>query len=174
MTQRVSNMIKQCAAVALTAMTVLTGSLTWAAREAHIFEVSVIIPTLAFYVIPAEPDWIHRPQRLEWDYQRSTLSGLMRNFDVHHDSSAIEARLAFDPYLENGRPGEVIDLLVSFNDVELSSHVTPRQVLSVEEAARGKRVALKIDPIEPEGGYRSGDYHGSVVLMFNARAPGAE
>jgi hypothetical protein len=35
-------------------------------------------------------------------------------------------------------------------------------------------VALKIDPIEPEGGYLSGDYHGNVVLMFTARAPGAE
>lgn len=167
-------MIKQCTAAALVVATALTGAGAWAAREEHTFEVSLTIPSRPFYIIPAEPDWIHRPQRLEWDYQRSTLSGLMRNFDVHHDSSAIEARLAFDPYLENGRPGEVIDLRVSFNDVELSSYITPRQVLSVEEAARGKRVALKIDPIEPEGGYRSGDYHGSVVLMFNARAPGAE
>ncbi|RON96916.1 fimbrial assembly protein [Pseudomonas moraviensis] len=174
MTHRVTNMIKQCTAAALLAATALSGVGAWAAREEHTFEVSLTIPSRPFYIIPAEPDWIHRPQRLEWDYQRSTLSGLMRNFDVHHDSSAIEARLAYDSYLENGRPGEVIDLRVSFNDVELSSHVTPRQVLSEEEAAGGKRVALKIDPIEPEGGYRSGDYYGNVVLMFNARAPGAQ
>ncbi|MDR6160591.1 CS1 type fimbrial major subunit [Pseudomonas fluorescens] len=167
-------MIKQCTAAALLAATALSGVGAWAAREEHTFEVSLTIPSRPFYIIPAEPDWIHRPQRLEWDYQRATLSGLMRNFDVHHDSSAIEARLAYDSYLENGRPGEVIDLRVSFNDVELSSHVTPRQVLSEEEAAGGKRVALKIDPIEPEGGYRSGDYYGNVVLMFNARAPGAQ
>ncbi|GLH40904.1 CS1 type fimbrial major subunit [Pseudomonas moraviensis] len=167
-------MIKQCTAAALLAATALSGVGAWAAREEHTFEVSLTIPSRPFYIIPAEPDWIHRPQRLEWDYQRSTLSGLMRNFDVHHDSSAIEARLAYDSYLENGRPGEVIDLRVSFNDVELSSHVTPRQVLSEEEAAGGKRVALKIDPIEPVGGYRSGDYYGNVVLMFNARAPGAQ
>jgi len=167
-------MIKQCTAAALLAATALSGVGAWAAREEHTFEVSLTIPSRPFYIIPAEPDWIHRPQRLEWDYQRSTLRGLMRNFDVHHDSSAIEARLAYDSYLENGRPGEVIDLRVSFNDVELSSHVTPRQVLSEEEAAGGKRVALKIDPIEPEGGYRSGDYYGNVVLMFNARAPGAQ
>ncbi|UST68273.1 CS1 type fimbrial major subunit [Pseudomonas moraviensis] len=167
-------MIKQCTAAALLAATALSCVGAWAAREEHTFEVSLTIPSRPFYIIPAEPDWIHRPQRLEWDYQRSTLSGLMRNFDVHHDSSAIEARLAYDSYLENGRPGEVIDLRVSFNDVELSSHVTPRQVLSEEEAAGGKRVALKIDPIEPEGGYRSGDYYGNVVLMFNARAPGAQ
>lgn len=173
MTYRVTNMIKQCTAAALLAVTALAGAGAWAAREEHTFEVSLTIPSRPFYIIPAEPDWIHRPQRLEWDYQRSTLSGLQRNFDVRHDSSAIEARLAYDPYLENGRPGEVIDLLVSFNDVELSSHVTPRQVLSEEEAAGGKRVALKIDPIEPTGGYRPGDYHGNVVLMFNARAPGA-
>ncbi|WP_277759124.1 CS1 type fimbrial major subunit [Pseudomonas sp. A34-9] len=165
-------MIKQCTVAALMVATALTGAGAWAAREEHTFEVSLTIPSRPFYIIPAEPDWIHRPQRLEWDLPRSTLNGLMRNFDVHHDSSAIEARLAFDPYLENGRPGEVIDLQVSFNDVVLSSHVTPRQVLSEEEAAKGKRVALKIDPIEPAEGYRPGDYHGTVVLLFNARAPG--
>ncbi|VVN35032.1 CS1 type fimbrial major subunit [Pseudomonas fluorescens] len=167
-------MIKQCTAAALLATTALAGTGAWAAREEHTFEVSLTIPSRPFYIIPAEPDWIHRPQRLEWDYQRASLSGLQRNFDVRHDSSAIEARLAFDPYLENGRAGEVIDLRVAFNDVELSSHPIPRQVLSEEEAAGGKRVALKIDPIEPAGGYRSGDYHGNVVLMFNARAPRAE
>lgn len=167
-------MIKQCTAAALLAVTALAGAGAWAAREEHTFEVSLSIPSRPFYIIPAEPDWIHRPQRLEWDYPRSTLNGLMRNFDVRHDSSAIEARLDFEPYLENGRPGEVIDLRVSFNDVELSSHIIARQVLSEEEAAGGKRVALKIDPIEPAGGYRSGDYHGTVVLLFNARAPGVE
>ena len=167
-------MNKHCAVVALMAITALISDTTWGAREEHTFEVSLTIPSRPFYIIPAEPDWIHRPQRLEWDYPRSTLNGLMRNFDVRHDSSAIEARLDFEPYLENGRPGEVIDLRVSFNDVELSSHIIARQVLSEEEAAGGKRVALKIDPIEPAGGYRSGDYHGTVVLLFNARAPGVE
>ena len=166
-------MIKQCIAAVLLAATALASAAAWGAREEHTFEVSLTIPSRPFYIIPAEPDWIHRPQRLEWDYQRSTLSGLMRNFDVHHDSSAIEARLAFDAFLENGRPGGVIELRVFFNDVELSSHITPRQVLSEEEAAGGKRVALRIDPIEPMDGYRSGDYHGNVVLMFSARAPGA-
>jgi len=174
LTHRVTNMIKQCTAAALMAATALTVTGAWAAREEHTFVVSLNIPSRPFYIIPAEPDWIHRPQRLEWDYQRSTLSGLQRNFDVRHDSSAIEARLLYEPYLENGRPGEVIYLRVSFNDIELSSHAASRQVLSEEEAGGGKRVALKIDPIEPEGGYRSGDYQGTVVLFFTARAPGAE
>jgi hypothetical protein len=166
-------MIKQCIAAVLLAATALASAAAWGAREEHTFEVSLTIPSRPFYIIPAEPDWIHRPQRLEWDYPRSTLNGLQRNFDVRHDSSAIEARLAFDAFLENGRPGGVIELRVFFNDVELSSHITPRQVLSEEEAAGGKRVALRIDPIEPMDGYRSGDYHGNVVLMFSARAPGA-
>jgi hypothetical protein len=165
-------MIKQCIAAVLLAATALASAAAWGAREEHTFEVSLTIPSRPFYIIPAEPDWIHRPQRLEWDYPRSTLNGLQRNFDVRHDSSAIEARLAFDAFLENGRPGGVIELRVFFNDVELSSHITPRQVLSEEEAAGGKRVALRIDPIEPMDGYRSGDYHGNVVLMFYASAPG--
>ncbi|VVP19824.1 hypothetical protein PS862_03795 [Pseudomonas fluorescens] len=165
-------MIKHCAAVALTVMTVLTGSLTWAAREEHTFEVSVAIPTLAFYVIPAESDWIHRPQRLNWNLSNSTLSSVRKNFDVRHDTSAIEARLEAAPFLSNGTPGDDIALRVSFNGVELSPDIAPRQVLSAQDAAVGKRVMLQIEPVKPDGGYRPGDYSGNVLLLFSARAPG--
>ncbi|MDR7054982.1 hypothetical protein J2W70_002344 [Pseudomonas koreensis] len=163
-------MIKQCIALVLLAV---AGTEAWGAREEHTFEVSLTIPSRPFYVIPAEPDWIHRPQRLNWDYPTSMLGNVEKNFDVRHDSSAIEARLLLDPYLENGRPGEIIELRVTFNGVELSSHAIPRQVVSREEAAAGKRVALKIEPIEPAGGYRPGDYYGNVLLMFNAGTPSA-
>ena len=165
-------MIKQCAAVALTAMTVLMGSLTWAAREEHTFEVSVAIPTLAFYVIPAEPDWIHRPQRLNWNLSNSTLSSVRKNFDVRHDTSAIEARLEAAPYLSNGRPSDDIALRVSFNGVELSPDIAPRQVVSAADAATGMRAMLEIAPVIPVGGYRAGEYSGNVLLLFSARAPG--
>ena len=174
MTHRVINMIKQCTAAALMVATGLTCALAWAAREEHTFEVSLSIPSRPFYVIPAEPDWIHRPQQLWWDYPKATLGSLEKNFDVRHDSSAIDARLLFDPYLENGRPNEVIMLRVTFNDVVLSSHIVAQQVVSREEAAGGKRVTLKIEPIEPAGGYRSGDYNGNVLLMFTAAAPAGE
>ena len=171
MTHRVTNMIKQCTAVALLAATGLTGAVAWAAREEHTFEVSLTIPSRPFYVIPAEPDWIHRPQRLEWDYPTSTMGSVQKNFDVRHESSAIEARLDAMPYLTNGRPGEEIQLRVSFNGVELQT--SAQQVLSREEAATGKRVPLQIDPVKPLGGYRAGDYHGNVFLFFNAKAPDA-
>ncbi|MFJ2536747.1 MULTISPECIES: CS1 type fimbrial major subunit [unclassified Pseudomonas] len=167
-------MIKQYTAAALMATVALADSTAWAAREIRTFEVSLTIPSRAFYIIPAEPDWIHRPQRLAWDYPSSTLGSLQKNFDVRHDNSAIEARLEAIPYLSNGRPGEEIGLRVTFNGVELSAQVTPQQVLSQEEAAAGKRVALVIDPVEPAGGYRAGDYSGNVLLLFNARAPGAQ
>jgi len=172
LTQRVSNMIKQCAAVVLTAMTVLMGSSTWAAREEHTFEVSVIIPTPAFYVIPAEADWIHRPQRLNWNLSNSTLSSVRKHFDVRHDSSAIEARLEAAPYLSNGRPSDDIALRVSFNGVELSADIAPRQVVSAADAMTGSRVLLQIDPVKPVGGYKPGDYSGSVLMLFSAKAPG--
>lgn len=165
-------MIKQCAAVVLTAMTVLTGSLTWAAREEHTFEVSLTIPSRSFYLIPAEADWIHRPQRLHWDHPTSTLSSVRKNFDVRHDTSAIEARLEATPYLSNGRPSDDIALRVSFNGVELSPDIAPRQVVSAADAAAGIRVPLEIEPVKPVGGYRPGDYSGNVLLLFSARAPG--
>ena len=163
-------MIKQCTAVALLAATGLTGAVAWAAREEHTFEVSLTIPSRPFYVIPAEPDWIHRPQRLEWDYPTSTMGSVQKNFDVRHESSAIEARLDAMPYLTNGRPGEEIQLRVSFNGVELQT--SAQQVLSREEAATGKRVPLQIDPVKPEGGYKPGDYSGNVLMLFSAKAPG--
>lgn len=163
-------MIKQCTAVALLAATGLTGAVAWAAREEHTFEVSLTIPSRPFYVIPAEPDWIHRPQRLEWDYPTATMGSVQKNFDVRHESSAIEARLDAMPYLTNGRPGEEIQLRVSFNGVELQT--SAQQVLSREEAATGKRVPLQIDPVKPEGGYKPGDYSGNVLMLFSAKAPG--
>ncbi|MBC8999033.1 fimbrial assembly protein [Pseudomonas sp. N40(2020)] len=165
-------MIKQCTVVALMATTGLTASVAWAAREEHTFEVSLTIPSRPFYIIPSEPDWIHRPQRLDWNHSTSSLSSVRKNFDVRHDTSAIEARLEAEPYLSNGRAGEEIHLQVSFNGVQLSAETTPRQVVSQEEAATGKRVLLQIDPIKPDGGYRPGDYSGNVLLLFNARAPG--
>ncbi|BBP72674.1 hypothetical protein PHLH6_46780 [Pseudomonas sp. Seg1] len=166
-------MIKQCTVAAVMVAAALTATATWAAREEHTFEVSLTVPSRPFYVIPAEPDWIHRPQRLDWNYVTSSLGSVHKNFDVRHDTSAIEARLEAVPYLSNGRAGEDIELRVAFNGVPLSAEMPPRQVVSQEEAAAGKRVLLEIDPVKPAGGYRPGEYSGNVLLLFNARAPGA-
>lgn len=165
-------MNKYCVAAVLAAISTLTATAFSAARETLHFEVTLTIPSRPFYILPSEPDWIHRPQILAWNYPDSTLGGFSRNFDVRHDTSAIEARLESAPYLSTGRPGENIDLRVRFNNVELSAAPAYRQVLSKEEAAIGKRVPLEIDPIMPAGGYKAGDYFGNVLVVFNARAPG--
>jgi hypothetical protein len=166
-------MIKQCAVIALMAFSGLTGSLAEAAREERTFEVSLTIPTRAFYIVPSEPGWIHQAQRLNWDYPSSTLSSVRKYFDVRHASSAIQARLEYQPYLSNGKPGEDIMLRVSFNGVVLRSDIRPQDVVSQEEAAVGTRVLLDIEPVKPAGGYQPGDYSGNVMLMFNAKTPGA-
>ncbi|WP_030129581.1 CS1 type fimbrial major subunit [Pseudomonas sp. QTF5] len=166
-------MIKQCAVIALMAITGLTASLAWAARVQHTFEVSLNIPTRAFYIVPADPGWIHQAQRLNWDHATSTLSSVRKYFDVRHASSAVQARLESEPYLSNGRPGEEIQLQVSFNGVVLRPDMTPQDVVSQAEAAVGKRALLEIDPLKPADGYRPGDYSGNVMLMFNAKTPGA-
>ncbi|RON16931.1 CS1 type fimbrial major subunit [Pseudomonas frederiksbergensis] len=165
-------MNKQCVVVVLMAITGLMSTLGWAAREEHTFEVSLTVPSRAFYIIPTEPGWIHRPQKLAWDYPTSSLGSLRKNFDVRHDTSAIEARLESAPYLSNGRPDDDIVLRVRFNGVELSSEPSPREVVSRAEASAGKRVLLEIEPVKPVGGYRAGEYAGNVMVLFNARAPG--
>ncbi len=166
-----SNMNKPCAFALLAAIAGAFATHAWAARETLDIDVSVTVPTRGFYILPAEPDWIHRQQILQWNYPDSTLGGLSKNFDVRHDTSAIEARLESVPYLSTGRAGEEIGLRVRFNSVELSADPGFRQVLTKDEAAAGKRVPLEIDPIMPAGGYKSGEYSGNVLLLFNANAP---
>jgi hypothetical protein len=164
-------MIKQSAIALWIGGVTLMSPLAFAAREEHRFEVSVDIPTLGFYVIPAEADWIHREQVLPWNINTSTLGGLRKNFDVKHDTSAIEARLESEPYLSNGRDEQNIYLRVSFNGTDLSHDPRPRKVVSVAEAVAGGRFALEIQPKAPVGGYKPGTYHGNVQLIFNAAAP---
>ncbi|MFJ4194327.1 fimbrial assembly protein [Pseudomonas sp. NPDC089534] len=164
-------MNKRCAIALAAAVAGWPGAEAWAARETLEIDVSVTVPTRAFYVLPAEPGWIHRQQVLPWNYPDSTLGGFSKNFDVRHDTSAIEARLESVPYLSTGRAGEEIALRVRFNSVELSADPGFRQVLTKAEAAAGKRVPLEIDPVVPAGGYKAGDYSGNVLLLFNATAP---
>ncbi|MCU1772287.1 fimbrial protein [Pseudomonas sp. 13B_3.2_Bac1] len=163
-------MIKQSFMAVSAGLLTLFSSTLFAAREEHRFEVSVDIPTLGFYVIPAETDWIHRAQILPWNVSSKSLGGLRKHFDVRHDTSAIEARLDSQAYLSNGRPDQNIYLRVSFADTELS-HESPRQVVSAEQARTGGRYVLEIQPIVPAGGYKPGSYYGNVQLIFNAAAP---
>lgn len=165
-------MIRQWIALTSASGLALMSAWAFAAREEIEFFVSVDIPTLNFYVIPSDPDWIHREQRLPWNVNTSTLGGLRRDFDVKHDSSAIEARLESFPYLTNGRDSrDNINLRVSFNGKELSHHPVPLQVVTAEEAMAGSRVRLEIEPREQIGGYKPGDYYGTVNIIFNAAAP---
>ncbi len=169
--QRITDMIKPAAIVGCAGVLTLISVCAFAAREEHTFEVSADIPTLGFYIIPAESDWIHREQILAWNINTSTLGGLRKNFDVKHDTSAIEARLEIEPYLSNGRDDQNIYLQVRFNGQELSHDPQPRQVVSAAQATAGGRFPLEIQPKVPSGGYKPGTYHGSVQLIFNAAAP---
>ncbi|UVK87384.1 fimbrial protein [Pseudomonas sp. B21-051] len=163
-------MIKQSLMILCASVLTLFSAESFAAREEHRFEVSVDIPTLGFYVIPAETDWIHRAQILPWNISTKRLDGLRKHFDVRHDTSAIEARLESAAFLSNGRDEQNIYLRVSFADTVLT-HETPRQVVSAEQARAGGRYALEIQPITPASGYKPGNYYGNVHLIFNAAAP---
>ncbi|WP_419711845.1 CS1 type fimbrial major subunit [Pseudomonas sp. NFX224] len=164
-------MVKQSIIAVCAGVMALVSALTFAAREERTFEVSVDIPTLGFYVIPAETNWIHLEQTLPFNIHTKTLEGLRKNFDVKHDTSAIEARLEAEPYLSNGRDDQNIYLRVSFNGQELSHDPQPREVVSAAQAMAGGRFLLEIQPKVPGGGYRPGVYYGSVQLIFIAAAP---
>lgn len=162
-------MIKQ-SAIAL-CVGVITCTQAFAVREERTFEVWADIPTLGFYVLPAETNWIHLEQTLPWNINTSRLEGLRKNFDVKHDTSAIEARLDAEPYLFNGRADQNIYLRVTFNGQELSHDAKPRQVVSAEQAMTGGRFPLEIQPKVPAGGYKPGTYYGTVQLIFSAAVP---
>ncbi|MEI7052618.1 CS1 type fimbrial major subunit [Pseudomonas koreensis] len=163
-------MIKPSLMILCAGVLTLFSAESFAAREEHRFEVSVDIPTLGFYVIPAETDWIHRAQILPWNISTKSLGGMRKHFDLRHDTSAIEARLENVAFLSNGREEQNIYLRVSFADTVLT-HEMPRQVVSAEQARVGGRYALEIQPITPAGGYKPGNYYGNVHLIFNAAAP---
>ncbi|PNA04394.1 MULTISPECIES: CS1 type fimbrial major subunit [Pseudomonas] len=165
-------MIKQVAIALCLGLPASVHPAVFAAQEKHTFEVSVDIPTLGFYVIPSEADWIHREQTLPWDIHSSTLLGLRKSFDVKTDGSAIEARLESFPYLTAGGDSrDNIVLHVSFNGKDLTQDPTPREVVSAEEAMAGSRVQLEIVPREQPGGYKPGEYNGTVNIVFNVAAP---
>ena len=141
----------------------------YALVERETFEVSVTIPTAEFYVLPVDPDWIGREQKLSWDLTSQELSSLRKQFDVKNSNGEITARLSEEPYLSNGRDVDNIALDVQFNRVKLTVHDAP--VISETDGKTGKRVELVIAAVKPDDGYKPGEYYGSVHMIFEASAP---
>lgn len=164
-------MFKKLTTVLSLAGVMLGSAAVFAAKEEHTFEVSVTIPTSAFYVLPADPGWIHREQALPWNLVMSTLGSLRKYFDVKNAAGSIEARLESRPYLSNGTAAHDIALRVMFNGT-LLNELESSEVVSLSDAALGKRVLLEIVPVPPlDGVYKSGDYFGNVNMIFNAVLP---
>ncbi len=138
-----------------------------AIQERHSFEVSVTIPVHEAYVLPSEPDWMGQDQLLAWNLVTSELSRLRKNFDVKNLNGGIAARLGAEPYLFNGR--NRIDLQVLFNRIPLTLDAV--EVVNAMEASAGRRAELDIAAIKPDGGYRGGEYYGTVHLVFDFLAP---
>ncbi|MBV4520133.1 fimbrial protein [Pseudomonas sp. SWRI74] len=155
----------------LVSMVALTlGSVcAYALVERETFEVSITIPTAEFYVLPVDPDWIGREQKLTWDLNAQELSSLRKQFDVKNSNGEITARLSEVPYLSNGRHVDNIALDVQFNRVKLS--VLDAPVISEMDGKTGKRVELVIAAVKPDDGYKPGEYYGSVHMIFEASAP---
>ena len=134
------------------------------------------VPSTTFHVVPAETGWIGVAQRMEWTPSalsgRGKLSTLRKAFDVKNSSGAIAARLtdAGGAYLSSG--GQMIPLMVKFNDLELDS-VESHEFISATEAAAGKRVDLTIAAVDTgvPTDYVPGEYSGIVNMTFDAVPP---
>lgn len=150
----------------LIALTLVSTS-ALAIQERHSFDVSVTIPVHEAYVLPSEPDWMGQDQLLAWNLVTSELSRLRKNFDVKNLNGGIAARLGAEPYLFNGR--NRIDLQVLFNRIPLTLDAV--EVVNATEASAGRRAELDIAAIKPDGGYRGGEYYGTVHLVFDFLAP---
>jgi hypothetical protein len=160
-------MFKQLTRLTGLAILVLTAGSAWAIEERHAFEVSVTIPVHEAYVLPSEPDWMGHDQVLAWNLVTSQLSRLRKNFDVKNLSGGVAARLGTEPYLFDGR--NRIDLRVLFNRVPLTLDST--EVVNAAEARVGRRAELEVAAIEPVDGYKSGEYYGTVHIVFDFLAP---
>jgi hypothetical protein len=152
--------------LALTVL-ILPWASAWAAVERETFEVYVTIPSADFFVLPLDPQ-VQREQRLPFSTITGELSPLRAIYEVKNSNGSIDARLAEEAYLSNGR--ERIDLQVRFNNVPLTLDSTP--VVSASEARPGRQVPLEIAAVRPAGeNYVPGDYYGTVHMVFDAVAP---
>lgn len=141
----------------------------FAVAERETFEVSVTIPTAEFYVLPVDPQWLGREQKLDWIQSSEELSRLRKSFDVKNSNGGIVARLSTEPYLSNGRESDNIALDVSFNRTKLT--VDNAEVVSQGDGKAGRRVWLEIAAVKPQDGFKPGEYYGSVHMIFEAIAP---
>lgn len=160
-------MFKQLTRLTVLAALVFTAGSAWAIEERHVFEVSVTIPVHEAYVLPSEPDWMGHDQVLTWNLVSAQLSRLRKNFDVKNLSGGVAARLGAEAYLFDGR--NRIDLRVLFNLVPLTLDST--EVVKAAEAQVGRRAELEVAAIEPVGGYKPGEYYGTVHIVFDFLAP---
>ena len=135
------------------------------------------IPSINFYVVPADTGWIGVAQRMEWTPNATggttgKLSTLRKAFDVKNSSGAIAARItdAGGAFLSSGNGNGMIPLFVHFNNKELT-HAS-QEFISATEAAAGKRVDLTIAALDsPAYEYQPGEYTGIVNMTFDAVPP---
>jgi hypothetical protein len=167
--QQVKIMLKKWITVTSMVCLTLASVYAFAIVERETFEVSVTIPVADFYVLPVEPGWIGQEQKLPWNLKTAEFGSLRKQFDVKNANGAIAARLSEVPYLSNGRDVDNIALDVTFNRIKLS--VNNAEVISELDGKSGKRVELLIAAVKPVDGYKSGEYYGSVHMIFEAIAP---
>lgn len=127
-------------------------------------QLEAFVPKDTFYVLPSDNTWIGDAQKLSYNPVTKDLTSLNKRFDVLNIAGSISAKLLSTATMASG--GDVIDLTVKFNRVELST--VDQEVVSTAQAANPSVVSLEIIPVKPAAGYAPGTYMGNVQLSFDA------
>ena len=131
------------------------------------YSVFVDVPSLDYYVLPADPLFFIQEQELEWDEGSRDFEPLSTRFRVRNKGGSLTVKSVGLPILVRGfdMPGW-IDLNVTINGTELS--YAPLPILNQATAQEEAEVVLLVNAVKPRGGYIPGVYKGYVYLVFES------
>jgi hypothetical protein len=135
------------------------------AAENITVSVAASIPSADFYVRPEPGTNLSATQWLHWDIARRQLDAWTTHLDMKNSSGGIIVRLDAPAVLYSGR--NRIDLAVILRTHELADYSNRNSgcvIVPADEAARGVRYKLAIEPITPRP--PAGSYSGVVSLVF--------
>ncbi|MEN4978185.1 CS1 type fimbrial major subunit [Erwinia billingiae] len=162
-----NNVFKKSFAVVLLACAGLGGAHA-ADPQSYTIDLTAVIPSDSFHVIPVESGWINQTQAMSYDLATSKLKPFEKEFQYKNTSGAIQATLTNTnadgaPVLSNGS-GDTIPLTVKFNNKTLSD--TAATVVESAAAAAGGRTTLSIAQANTSALDVMGSFSGSVSMIF--------
>jgi hypothetical protein len=136
-------------------------------NQSYTINLSAVIPSDSFMVIPVESGWISQTQEMAYDLGTKKLQPFSKDFQYKNISGAIQATLTNtdatgQSILSNGT--DTIPLAVTFNGVPLTNTAT--EVVAAAAAQTGGRTALRINQATEDALTVNGSFTGQVAMIF--------